>query len=82
MFDIEELLDAPLGQFLYLAMGVCNEHKVVMAVGYTAGYAQKKAKQFERASGGQVKYVDISVIRTGEKVKCHTLMQEDLAITF
>ena len=35
-----------LGEYLYLAMGECNGHKVVMAVGYTYDYADKKAKQF------------------------------------
>lgn len=78
MFDMNELVDAPLGQFLYLAMGDCNNHKVVMAVGYTPEYAYKKAKQFELKSGGEVQFLDISVIRTGEKVKCHTLQLSDV----
>lgn len=62
-----------LGSVLYLAMGVCNGHKVVMAVGYTPEYADKKAKQFEKAAMGTVIYEDISVIKTGEKTKFTTL---------
>ena len=62
-----------LGSVLYLAMGVCNGHKVVMAVGYTPEYADKKAKQFEKAAMGTVTYEDISVIKTGEKTKFTTL---------
>lgn len=47
---------AELGEYLYLAMGECNGHKVVMAVGYTPEYADKKAKQFEEESKGTVTY--------------------------
>ncbi|HOZ85647.1 MAG TPA: hypothetical protein PK191_09165 [Niabella sp.] len=64
-----------LGDKLYLAMGECNGTKVVMAVGYTPEYADKKAKQFEASSNGFVKYMDISVIATGEKVKCDTIQR-------
>lgn len=62
-----------LGEKLYLAMGDCAGHKVVMAVGYTPEYANKKARQFEAASNGLVKYIDISVIITGEKIKTGTI---------
>lgn len=62
-----------LGEKLYLAMGECAGHKVVMAVGYTPEYANKKAKQFEEKSNGQVKYKDISVITTGDKIKSGTI---------
>ena len=48
-------IQSKLGDYLYLAMGDCNGHKVVMAVGYTYDYADKKAKQFEKASLGTVK---------------------------
>jgi hypothetical protein len=63
----------PLGTFLYLAMGECDGHKVIMGVGYTPEYANKKAIQFESKMGGKIVYKDISVIRTGEKMKCNTL---------
>lgn len=63
----------PLGTYLYLAMGDCDGHKVVMAVGYTPEYANKKARQFEEKMNGQIIYKDISVIKTGEKTKCNTL---------
>ncbi len=62
-----------LGEFLYLGMGMCNGHKVVMSVGYTLEYADKKAKQFEEKSNGIVNYVDVSVIKTGEKSKMESL---------
>ena len=62
-----------LGEYLYLAMGTCNGHKVVMGVGYTPEYADKKAKQFESISGMMAKYIDISIIKTGEKTKCGTI---------
>jgi len=62
-----------LGEYLYLAMGECNGHKVVMGIGYTYEYADKKAKQFEKASSGAVKYLDVSVLKTGDKSKCRTM---------
>ena len=62
-----------LGDYLYLAMGECNGQKVVMGIGYTYEYADKKAKQFETASEGYVKYLDVSVVKTGDKTKCKTL---------
>lgn len=65
--------DAELGSYLYLAMGDCNGHKVVMAVGYTPEYANKKAKQFEQETNGNIVYKDISVIKTGQKIKCDTM---------
>ncbi len=61
------------GESLYLAMGICEGHKVIMGVGYTPEYADKKARQFEEVSKGMVKYQDISVIKTGDTVKCDTL---------
>jgi len=66
-------IQSRLGDYLYLAMGDCNGHKVVMAVGYTYEYADKKAKQFEKASLGTVKYSDISVVKSGDRGKCKTL---------
>lgn len=66
-------IQSKLGDYLYLAMGDCNGQKVVMAVGYTPEYADKKAKQFEEESKGTVTYLDISEIKTGEKVKCSTI---------
>lgn len=62
-----------LGEFLYLGMGIINNHKVVLSVGYTPEYADKKAKQFEEESNGTIAYEDISVIKTGEKEKCRTI---------
>lgn len=61
------------GGYLYLAMGNCHGHKVILGVGYTPEYADKKAKQFEAAAGGAVKYIDISVVKSGEKTKCDTI---------
>lgn len=64
------------GDLLYLAMGTCAGHKVVMGVGYTPEYANKKAKQFEESSNGMVLYQDISVIKTGDLQKCDTIAKK------
>lgn len=69
----EPTKETVLGEFLYLGMGYCNGHKVVMSVGYTLEYADKKAKQFEEKSNGLVRYFDISVIKTGEKIKSRSV---------
>lgn len=70
-------IQSRLGDYLYLAMGDCNGHKVVMAVGYTYEYADKKARQFEEASNGTVKYIDVSVVKSGNKEKFKTLKRPD-----
>lgn len=62
-----------LGEYLYLAMGDCNGQKVILGVGYTPEYADKKAKQFEAAAKGTVKYIDISIVKSGDKTKCGTI---------
>lgn len=62
-----------LGDYLYLAMGFCNGHKVVMGVGYTPEYALKKAIEFQNISKGLVVFEDISKIKNGEKIKCETI---------
>lgn len=71
-----------LGEYLYLAMGECNGHKVVMAVGYTYDYADKKAKQFEEASQGKVKYIDVSVVKSGDKEKMQDFRKTSLNLHF
>lgn len=65
--------ESKIGDILYVAMGECNGHKVVLGVGYTYHYADKKAKQFEEASKGNVKYIDVSVVKSGDKAKFSTL---------
>ena len=75
---MEQKTEVKLGEYLYLAMGECAGNKVVIGVGYTPEYADKKAKQFEKISNGTVKYLDISVIKTGEKIKCNTLEKLEL----
>lgn len=67
------IIKPELGEYLYLAMGQCNGHKVIMGIGYTYEYADKKAKQFEAASCGAVQYLDVSVVKRGDKVKCRTI---------
>jgi hypothetical protein len=37
-----------LGDYLYLAMGECNGHKVVMGIGYTYEYADKKQNSLKK----------------------------------
>lgn len=73
----ENKTEPVLGEFLYLGMGECNGHKVVMSVGYTLEYADKKAKQFEEVSNQSVRYIDISVIKTGEKIKLKSIAKLD-----
>ena len=66
-----------IGEYLFLAMGNCNDHKVVMAVGYKPQYAYKKVLQFQD-NADEVEFEDISVIKVGELTKCHTIFERDL----
>ncbi len=43
------IIDAPLGQYIYMGMGIVNGHRVCMSVAYKLDYCVKKAIQFENA---------------------------------
>ena len=66
-----------LGFYLYLGMGYCNNHKVVISVGYAAFYAHKKALEFVEASNGLITYEDISVIKIGDREKIATIKRNE-----
>lgn len=71
------LTEENLGFYLYLGMGICNNRKVVISVGYTAEYANKKALQFVEASNNEIIYEDISVIKIGDKEKIATINRSE-----
>ena len=71
------LTEENLGFYLYLGMGICNNHKVVISVGYTAEYANKKALEFVEASNNEIIYEDISVIKIGDKEKIATIKRNE-----
>ena len=52
---VPPVIDAPLGQYIYMGMGVINGQRVCMSVAYKLDYCVKKALQFELAlAKGQV----------------------------
>ena len=71
------LTEENLGFYLYLGMGICNKRKVVISVGYTTEYANKKAIQFVEASNGLITYEDISVIKIGDTEKIATINRSE-----
>lgn len=56
----------PLGMYIYMGMGWCNNHTVCLSVGYNEDYAVKKALQFEASADGVVVFKKIHKIRVGE----------------
>ena len=42
------VIDAPLGQYIYMGMGKVNGQRVCLSVAYKLDYCVKKALQFER----------------------------------
>lgn len=69
------LNDGDLGYFLYIGMGIIknNNHKVVLSIGYTPEYANKKALEFIQSTNDTILYEDISIIKIGDKEKCGTI---------
>ena len=54
---------------IYMGMGTCNGHHCCISVAYNIDYCIKKALQFEVASRGFVKFLDINAIIVGETEK-------------
>ncbi len=57
-----------LGEYLYMGMGITNEHRVCLAVAYKIDYCIKKARQFEEANGN-VTFTHINKVKVGELIR-------------
>jgi hypothetical protein len=55
-----------LGEYIYMGMGIVDDHKVCMSVAYKLDYCVKKAIQFESASQGMVKFQKVNKVKVGE----------------
>ena len=61
--------DFHLGEYIYMGMGLVDEHRVCISVGYKIEYCIKKAKQFEEADSN-VKFTHVNKVRVGELEAC------------
>ena len=61
--------DFRLGEYIYMGMGLVDEHRVCISVGYKIEYCIKKAKQFEEADSN-VKFTHVNKVKVGELEAC------------
>ena len=61
--------DFRLGEYIYMGMGLVDEHRVCISVAYKIEYCIKKAKQFEEADPN-VKFTHVNKVRVGELEAC------------
>ena len=71
--------DAPLGVYIYMAMGRVGLHRCCMAVAYKLDYAVKKALQFERASAAAVIFDKINKVKVGNLEPKTSFSRSELA---
>jgi hypothetical protein len=67
------------GDYIYMAMSMCNGHRVCIAVAYNLDYCVKKALQFEQASGGLVSLEKVNKVKTGQTVAEDSFSRDALA---
>ena len=58
-----------IGKYLYLAIGIVNDHKVVLGIGYRIDYCLKKAVQFMQNDDNVVLQY-INKVKVGELHSC------------
>lgn len=61
--------DFHLGEFIYMGMGIVNQHRVCLSVAYKIEYCIKKARQFEEADPNVV-FTHINKIKIGALERC------------
>ena len=60
-----------LGEYIYIGMGLVDNHTVCLSVAYKIDYCIKKAQQFEFYDSN-VKFTHINKIKVGELTACKT----------
>ena len=58
-----------LGEYIYMGMGLVNEHRVCISVAYKIDYCIKKAREFEIADPN-VAFTHINKVKIGELERC------------
>lgn len=58
-----------LGKYLYMGMGLCEGHRVVISVAYKMDYCIKKAIQFLKVDPN-VTFTHINKVKVGETSPC------------
>lgn len=73
--------DFVLGKYLYMGMGLCKDHRVVISVAYKIDYCIKKAIQFSEADSNII-FTHINKVRVGETVPCSQFIIKNKRGTF
>jgi hypothetical protein len=73
--------DFVLGKYLYMGMGLCKDHRVVISVAYKIDYCIKKAIQFLEVDSN-ITFTHINKVRVGETVPCSQFIIKNKRGTF
>lgn len=67
--DLLQNEDFILGEYIYMGMGLVNEHRVCISVAYKINYCIKKALQFLE-NDKNVAFTHINKVKVGELEAC------------
>lgn len=67
--DLLQNEDFILGEYIYMGMGLVNEHRVCISVAYKINYCIKKALQFLE-NDKNVTFTHINKVKVGELEAC------------
>lgn len=67
--DLLQNEDFILGEYIYMGMGLVNEHRVCISVAYKINYCIKKALQFSE-NDKNVTFTHINKVKVGELEAC------------
>lgn len=73
--------DFKLGKYLYMGMGLCGGHRVVISVAYKIDYCIKKAIQFLEVDSNIV-FTHINKVKVGETTHCDQFIINNKRGTF
>lgn len=73
--------DYPIGKYLYMGMGLCKDHRVVISVAYKIDYCIKKAIQFLKVEPN-VTFTHINKVLVGETTHCNQFIIKNKRGTF
>ena len=73
--------DFKLGKYLYMSMGLCKDHRVVISVAYKIDYCIKKAIQFLEVDSN-ITFTHINKVLVGETTHCTQFIIKNKRGTF
>lgn len=73
--------DFVLGKYIYMGMGLCKDHRVVISVAYKIDYCIKKAIQFLEVDPN-ITFTHINKVLVGETTHCNQFIIKNKRGTF